>query len=141
MTINNVKKEIEKINEFLLATTDPWFHFYFTQINELVTKVVGSFDFTHVKKFDTIEIEFSELMFIKTILYGWDLQKENPFIEFVTEDECLKELKKLGFLSNEYYAFKINTDRNEPVLIVAKGIKCSITKVEITKFCLGNSND
>lgn len=134
MQCNDVRKQIEEINALVLALSSQWewFDFQFSLIQEGSVKLEGSFDLTALyKKYDKIEIEFSDPVFIKTILYGWGLQKGKPFIELDEQDECLKELNITDEIhKNKYYSFKINTDRNEPVLIIAKSIQYSVIKKE-----------
>lgn len=133
MKKENVLMEIEKINKWLLSIAEKWFDFQFSLIQDRIVKLEGSFDLTtYPGTFDVIEIEFVDALFIKTILFGWQLQKEKPFLGLTNEDESLNELKKLqergkiGYLNDEFYTFKINTDREEPVLIMARGIKFSV---------------
>jgi len=129
MTLNNVKKEVENINKYLLSTTDQWLHFQVSRLQEGAIELDGSFDLcAYPGTFDIIKIKFENPMFIKTMLSEWKLQKEKPFLELTAEDESLDAIKKIGLKLDGYYAFKINTDRNEPVLIIAKSIKFSITK-------------
>lgn len=130
--MNTVREKIEEINSLILTMSNKydWFNFQISLIQEGMVKVEGSFDLTALyKKYDKIEIEFSDSIFIKTILYEWEMNKEKPVIELEEQDECLKALNIIDDIKEgKYYAFKINTDRNEPILIIAKSIKYLVIK-------------
>lgn len=132
MQLNNINQIIKEINALVLTLSSKWtwFDFQFSVIQEGIVRLEGSFDLTALyKTYDKIEIEFSNSIFIKTILYGWQLQKEKPFIELVEKDESLKELNIIDAVKKgKYYVFKINTDRNEPILIIAESIKYAVKK-------------
>ena len=131
MQLEEVKRQIEEINAVVLALSKrwEWFDFQFSLIQEGIIKLEGSFDLTALyKKYDKIEIEFSDPFSIKTILFDWEWDKSKSFIELVN-DEYLNDLSVIEDIKrNQYYVFKINANMNEPIIIIAKSIKYSSVK-------------
>ena len=127
MKLCTINQTIKEINELVLDMSSEWgwFHFAFSLIQEGIAILEGSFDLSAIyRTFDKIEIEFSNAIYIKTVLYEWSLHEEKPLIELVQQDESLKELGAFDDIkSGKFYAFNINTDVNESILVVADGIK------------------
>lgn len=132
MRLNDVEKQIQEINALVLTLSNQWewFDFQFSLIQEGIIKLEGCFDLTALyKKYDKIEIEFSDPFSIKTILSDWGWDKSKPFIQLLKE-ECLNDFSVIEDIKrNKYYVFKINTNMNEPIIIIAKSIKYVLVKI------------
>lgn len=130
----NIRRIIREINEIILSFLKKykWIDFQFSLIQEGIVKLEGCFDLTSLyKTYDKIEIEFFNAIFIKTILYAWEFKKEKPLIEVMLQCESLERLHIIDDIDkNKYHFFKINTDRNESVLVIAESIKYSLIKSE-----------
>lgn len=126
MHIDKINQRIKEVNQLVLDLSSKynWFDFQFSLIQEGIVRLEGCFDLTALyKTYDKIEIEFFNAIFIKTILYEWQLQKDKSFIELDRHNDILKEL---NISDDKYYAFKINTDSGEPILIIAEDLKCAV---------------
>ncbi|WP_052646726.1 hypothetical protein [Paenibacillus terrae] len=122
MSLDEVKKEIDKINLYLSQCL--WMDFEFCQMNTWQIVLSGSIDQSSNEY--AIDIEFEEPYFVST-LFLWHTDTSKVFIELANDEETLEMNQKYKVeLGN--YIFKVSVEDFEspPIFIVAKKISCKI---------------
>lgn len=119
-----IEEEIEKINNYVKKHM--WMDFSYEYITNSEIKIVGSIDLSYEELY-SIEIFFTLVSSVATTLYDWSKDNAKPFIQLVSKEEILK---KLDYVNDDSYFFKINVEGypDAPIWIVAKSIKCNILK-------------
>lgn len=122
MTIEEVKKEIKKINTYLNNCL--WMDFEVCQMSFIKVVLAGRID-QSVNKY-AIEIEFEEPYCISS-LFSWSIDTDVSFIELATEEETLN-MNITYRVEQGNYIFKVNVEDFDktPIFIAAKRVKCLI---------------
>ena len=122
MRLEDVKKQIDKINEFLSQRT--WMDFMYKTIESEEITLLGSHDFSFAEP--KIEIMFR---YPQIIASKFSLRADNtrPFIELSSEEE-LREKTGL-YAEDDVYVFKLNDKQLEgksTIFVTAAGLQCEI---------------
>ena len=122
MTLDEVKSEIVKINNYLSNCL--WMDFEICQMSFIKTVLAGRIDQSSDKY--AIDIEFEEPYFISS-LFTWPTDTSKPVIELANDDEIMEMNKKFR-VEQGNYIFKINVEDFEEssFFIAAKKITCKI---------------
>ncbi len=124
MDINEVEKEIKKINEYL--STCSWMDFELASSNGSKVTLAGALDQTYNNYL--IEIEFEEPFYVSSFL-SWKTDTNRIFIELANKEEEFK-INTSHKVEIGNYIFKLNVEDFEatPCIIIAKKITCKIIK-------------
>lgn len=122
MTIDEVKLEIDKINNYLRRCL--WMDFEICQMSFIKTVISGRIDTSSDKYM--IDIEFEQPYFIAS-LFTWTADTSKPFIELASENEFV-ELNKKYRIEQGNYVFKIYIEDFEEsaIFIASPKIICNI---------------
>ena len=122
MRLEDVKKQIDKINEFLSQRT--WMDFMYTTMESEKITLLGSYDLSLAEP--KIEIMFRYPQIIASPFF-WTMDTKRPFIELSSAEE-LKEKTGL-YAYDDVYVFKLNDQQLEDksaIFITAAGLLCEI---------------
>ncbi len=122
MKKDDVKAELEKINEFLGKCL--WMDFEFCKMNSSQVIIAGTIDQSYSEY--AIDIKFEQPYFISS-LFVWSVDTSKPFIKLASEKEEVELIAKYN-IEEGNYIFKINVEDREdsPIFIAAKKIICNI---------------